>query len=96
MSFYPFKIVPLTSYILNLFHPDNLYGTLFFKIKCRLLKISDTPIVTINEHIFHGINRTLQELHITNSSIAEFPKIPFKVLNEQENFISNSINPPFF
>lgn len=35
---------------------------------------------SIDDHIFHGINETLQELHIVNSSLSEFPAEAFKIL----------------
>lgn len=58
---------------------ERLYGTLFFKVKARTLYIDETPIKSIDEHTFHGINRTLQELHIVNSQLLEFPGLAFKV-----------------
>lgn len=58
---------------------EHLYGTMFFRSKCRILRIEHTPVERIDAHTFHGINETLQELHITNSSLLEFPTLPFKV-----------------
>lgn len=51
------------SYIVNL---GRLYGKLFYKTKCRILVIEDTPIKEIDEHTFYGINETLQELHVVS------------------------------
>lgn len=58
---------------------ENLYGALFYKLKVRKLTIEDTPLAKIDEHLFQGVNRTLQEINIVNSNINEFPKLAFKV-----------------
>lgn len=40
----------------------------------------DIPIKLINEYTFWGINSTLEELRIINSSLTAFPREAFKVL----------------
>lgn len=45
----------------------------------RILLVEDTPIETIDEHTFLGVNHTLNELHLLNSSLKEFPAAAFKV-----------------
>lgn len=47
-------------------YKGRLYGKLFYKLKCRVLIIQDTPIKEIDEHTFYGINETLQELHVVS------------------------------
>lgn len=61
-------------------HFSSLYGTLFHKSTARVLKIIDVPIKTIDVFTFWGINSTLEELRIINSSLIVFPREPFKVL----------------
>lgn len=61
-------------------HFSTLYGTLLHKLDARVLKIQDVPIKVINEYTFWGINSTLEELRIVNSSLTEFPREAFKVL----------------
>lgn len=61
-------------------HVTSLYGTLLHKSNARVLKILDTPIKLINEYTFWGINTTLEELRIINSSLIAFPREAFKVL----------------
>lgn len=61
-------------------HFVSLYGTLFHHSTARVLKIIDVPIKTINEYTFWGINTTLEELRIINSSLVAFPREAFKVL----------------
>lgn len=45
-----------------------------------MLKIYDIPIKLINEYTFWGINTTLEELRIINTSLTAFPRDAFKVL----------------
>lgn len=66
--------------ILSDSHLENLYGTLFHQLNARILKIYDVPIKTIKEHVFWGLNETLEELRIINSSLMEFPREAFKSL----------------
>lgn len=61
-------------------HFTSLYGTLFHRSNARVLKIVDVPIKLINEYTFWGINTTLEELRIINSSLVAFPREAFKVL----------------
>lgn len=62
---------------------ENLYGSLFYRTVGRVLRIEDTPIETIDEHVFQGINNTLQELHILNSSMQVFPALSLKVFRNR-------------
>lgn len=57
----------------------RLFGSLFYKLHVRLLYIEDTPIETIDQYTFLGVNKTLNELHIINSNLVEFPKLAFRV-----------------
>jgi Leucine-rich repeat (LRR) protein len=61
-------------------HFNLLYGTLLHQSTARVLKIHDVPIKLINEFTFWGINTTLEELRIINSSLTAFPREAFKVL----------------
>jgi Leucine-rich repeat (LRR) protein len=59
---------------------EHLYGSLFFRSNARIMKIHNVPIKTIRNHAFWGINNTLEELRIVNSSLIEFPREAFKAL----------------
>lgn len=61
-------------------HFSSLYGTLLHRLNSRVLKINDVPIKSINEYTFWGINTTLEELRIVNSSLIAFPREAMKVL----------------
>lgn len=65
-------------------HFSQLYGTLFHKTDARVLKIRNTPIKLINEYTFWGINSTLEELRIINTSLTVFPREAFKVLGNMK------------
>ncbi|KAI5638062.1 leucine rich repeat domain-containing protein [Phthorimaea operculella] len=58
----------------------NLFGPLFHRSTIRVLHIEDTPIKSIDQYAFAGVNRTLQELYMVNTRINEFPKEAFKIL----------------
>ncbi|CAG9813618.1 unnamed protein product [Phaedon cochleariae] len=58
----------------------RLYGSLLYKLKVKILDIEDTPIEKIEDHTFLGVNATLNELHLRNTSLKEFPKLAFKIL----------------
>lgn len=57
----------------------RLYGTALFPVRARVLRIRDTPLTAIEAHAFHGINRTLQELHIERSLLQSFPNAAIQV-----------------
>ncbi|CRL00177.1 CLUMA_CG013451, isoform A [Clunio marinus] len=61
-------------------HFTILYGTLLHQSTARVLKIYNVPIKSINEFTFLGIDSTLEELRIVNSSLTTFPKSALKVL----------------
>jgi Leucine-rich repeat (LRR) protein len=61
-------------------HFLRLFGTVFHQSTARVVKIIDTPFMTIDAFTFWGINSTLEELRIINSSLTEFPRDAFKVL----------------
>lgn len=61
-------------------HFNRLYGTVFHRSTARVLKIFDVPFTSVDAFAFWGINSTLEELRIFNSSLTEFPREAFKVL----------------
>ncbi|KAJ8943742.1 hypothetical protein NQ314_009660 [Rhamnusium bicolor] len=58
----------------------RLYGSVFYKLNLRVLRIEETPVEIIEEHTFLGVNNTLNEFHLINSSLKEFPTLAFKIL----------------
>ncbi|XP_034838488.1 protein artichoke [Maniola hyperantus] len=59
---------------------SNLFGPLLHRSTVRTLHIVDTPIKSIDEYAFFGVNRTLEEIYMYNTRIDEFPKKAFKIL----------------
>ncbi|XP_060534843.1 toll-like receptor Tollo isoform X1 [Cylas formicarius] len=72
--------LPVERLILNGCHMARLFGGLLHKLKLRTLLIENTPIETIDRYSFLGVNDTLNELHLVNSSLTEFPSMAFKIL----------------
>lgn len=58
----------------------NLFGTLLHKLSVKRLHVLDTPIASISDHVFYGINDTLLELHVVQSELAAFPGDALKIL----------------
>lgn len=46
----------------------------------KRLYVLDTPIASIREHAFYGINDTLLELHMVKSELTAFPGDALKIL----------------
>ncbi|CAH1183023.1 unnamed protein product [Ceutorhynchus assimilis] len=72
--------IPIENLLVNSCRMGRLYGSLLYKLKLRVLRIEQTPLETIDEFTFLGVNQTLNELHIINSSLKEFPSGAFKIL----------------
>lgn len=45
-----------------------------------MLRFIDTPLRLIEEHSFLGVNRTLQELYVINSTLEKFPRQALQIL----------------
>ena len=58
----------------------RFYGPALYPLDVRVLKFIDTPLRLIEEHSFIGVNRTLQELYVTNSDLEKFPREALQVL----------------
>ncbi|XP_022909438.2 protein artichoke [Onthophagus taurus] len=72
--------LPIEELTLYKCHIARLFGSLLYKLQLRTLYIEDTPIETMDQHAFLGVNNTLNELHILNSNLIDFPKDAFKIL----------------
>lgn len=58
----------------------RFYGPALYPLNVRILRFVDTPLRFIEEHSFLGVNRTLQELHISGSLMEKFPKEALQIL----------------
>ncbi|XP_012289088.1 protein artichoke [Orussus abietinus] len=70
-------IEELTLYKCNI---ARFYGPALYTLEVRILRIVETPLKLIEEHSFLGVNRTLQEFHLTQSELEKFPKEAFQIL----------------
>ncbi|XP_062548023.1 chaoptin [Armigeres subalbatus] len=74
--------VPIEELHLKRCKIRNLFGTLLHKLSVKRLYVLDTPIVTIRDHAFYGINDTLMELHLIKSELTAFPGDALKILGQ--------------
>ncbi|XP_048523505.1 protein artichoke [Dendroctonus ponderosae] len=72
--------LPIETLTIKSCHIARLFGSLLYKLKLRVLRIEETPLEIIDEFSFLGVNNTLNELHIVNSSLLELPLAAFKIL----------------
>lgn len=72
--------LPIERLTISDCHIGRLYGSLFYKLRVRILEIIDTPLEVIDEHVFLGTNGTLNELYVLNSSLLRFPKEAIQIL----------------
>ncbi|XP_023949100.1 chaoptin [Bicyclus anynana] len=72
--------LPIEKLIIKECKISHLFGPLLHRSTVRTLHIIDTPIKSIDEYAFAGVNRTLQEIYMYNTKIDEFPKKAFKIL----------------
>lgn len=74
----------LSSYVANLFRyvtiKGRFYGPALYPLDVRVLRFIDTPLRLIEEHSFLGVNRTLQELYVINSTLEKFPRQALQIL----------------
>jgi len=68
----------------------RLYGPLFAHIKARFLIIEETPLATIEDYVFYGVNNTLEQLHLLRTNLSHVGPLGFGVriiLSNQNVFI---------
>lgn len=49
-------------------------------MQVKHLHLTDTPLASIADHAFYGINDTLQELHLVHTEMTQFPTEALKIL----------------
>ncbi|XP_011301731.1 chaoptin [Fopius arisanus] len=68
------------------------YGPALYPLDVRVLRIIDTPLKSIEEHSFLGVNRTLQELQLVGSRLEKFPREAFQILGNLSELIISGHN----
>ncbi|XP_034651599.1 chaoptin isoform X2 [Drosophila subobscura] len=65
----------------------RLYGPLFANIKARLLIIEQTPLATIEDYVFYGVNNTLEELHFLSTNLSHVGPLGFGILGKTTQLV---------
>ncbi|XP_075166758.1 insulin like growth factor binding protein acid labile subunit convoluted [Haematobia irritans] len=74
--------LPIEELTINKGHFQRLYGPLFSKTQVRKLTIMDTPLSSLDDYVFFGINKTMEELYIYNTSLSNISPLSFGVLGK--------------
>ncbi|XP_076160334.1 insulin like growth factor binding protein acid labile subunit convoluted [Ptiloglossa arizonensis] len=72
--------MPIEELVLYKCNIARFYGPALYSLDVRVLRFVDTPLRLIEEHSFLGVNRTLQELYVTNSALEKFPREALQIL----------------
>ncbi|XP_076240875.1 insulin like growth factor binding protein acid labile subunit convoluted [Calliopsis andreniformis] len=72
--------MPIEELVLYKCNIGRFYGPALYPLDIRVLKFIDTPLRLIEEHSFLGVNRTLQELYVINSTLEKFPREALQIL----------------
>ncbi|XP_017068982.1 chaoptin [Drosophila eugracilis] len=68
-------------------HFVRLYGPLFAHIKARLLIIEETPLATIEDYVFYGVNNTLEQLHLLRTNLSRIGPLGFGILGKTKELV---------
>ncbi|XP_076653280.1 insulin like growth factor binding protein acid labile subunit convoluted [Halictus rubicundus] len=72
--------MPIEELVLYKCNIGRFYGPALYPLDVRVLSFIDTPLRLIEEHSFLGVNRTLQELYVVNSTLEKFPREALQIL----------------
>ncbi|XP_032571176.1 insulin-like growth factor-binding protein complex acid labile subunit isoform X3 [Drosophila sechellia] len=68
-------------------HFVRLYGPLFVHIKARMLIIEETPLATIDDYVFYGVNNTLEQLHLLRTNLSHVGLLGFGILGKAKELV---------
>ncbi|EDW91002.2 chaoptin [Drosophila yakuba] len=68
-------------------HFVRLYGPLFAHIKARMLIIEETPLATIEDYVFYGVNNTLEQLHLLRTNLSHVGQLGFGILGKTKELV---------
>lgn len=57
----------------------RLFGPLFAHIKARVLTIEETPLATIEDYVFYGMNNTLEKVNLLRTNLSQVGQLGFGV-----------------
>ncbi|XP_034477400.1 toll-like receptor 3 [Drosophila innubila] len=68
-------------------HFVRLFGPLFAHIKARVLIIEETPLATIEDYVFYGMNNTLEHLHLIHTNLSQVGPLGFGILGKTSQIV---------
>ncbi|EDW02077.1 chaoptin [Drosophila grimshawi] len=68
-------------------HFVRLFGPLFAHIKARVLTIEETPIATIEDYVFYGVNNTLEQLNLLRTNLSQVGQLAFGILGKARQLV---------
>lgn len=69
----------------------RLFGPLFAHIKARVLTIEETPLATIEDYVFYGMNNTLEQVKLLRTNLSHVGQLGFGVSEFKEFKFSQQI-----
>ncbi|EDW32854.1 GL10127 [Drosophila persimilis] len=84
LASFGFPVEELTIYRGNFV---RLYGPMFANIKARILIIEETPLATIEDYVFYGVNNTMEELHLLGTNLSHVGPLGFGILGKTTKLV---------
>ena len=67
---------------------ERIFGPLFSKVTIRYLTILDTPVRALEDYVFFGVNKTLEQLEFLNTNLSQITPLSFGVNKKCTVFLS--------
>ncbi|KAI8126994.1 hypothetical protein FF38_08671 [Lucilia cuprina] len=77
--------LPVEHLTINKANFERIYGPIFSKVKIRYLTILDTPLVTLEDYVFFGVNKTLEQLELIHTNLSQITPLSFGILGNLVN-----------
>ena len=61
------------------FFLERIFGPLFSKVSIRYLTILDTPVKALEDYVFFGVNKTLEQLELLHTNLSQITPLSFGV-----------------
>ncbi|XP_023162502.2 chaoptin [Drosophila hydei] len=65
----------------------RLFGPLFAHIKARVLTIEETPLATIEDYVFYGMNNTLEKVNLLRTNLSQVGQLGFGILGKTRELV---------
>ncbi|KAL9918993.1 insulin like growth factor binding protein acid labile subunit convoluted isoform 1-T3 [Glossina fuscipes fuscipes] len=84
--------LPIEHLTINKGYFERFYGPLFAKVRARLLTVIDSPLVAIEDFVFYGLNKSLEQLTLLNTNLAQISPYSFGILGKLTHLIIDGHN----